>query len=713
SSNTFNQYVHDPLQSMSPATNFTTFLYQDKDGFIWTGTEGYGAEFFNPDKNLFQSIQQSLNQSPTLPDNWCRTAAEDQDGNLWLGTASGLARYDIKQKTFRIFQNIAGKPLVLHANSIRSLLCDGDDLWIGANGGVNRYHISSGKMDFLGAKDSLPNSFYWAIIKDHTGDIWFGCRDGLYRYNQKTKKIDNFNVITALAPYSREHVRSLFEDSHHRLWIGLYFYGLVMYDPSNGQVKHFTSKENNEGPGSGIITSINEDKKGLIWVGSSSGLSAYNSTTNSFKHYLSSETGASEITSSLVCDDENRLWIAASSGLYMLDSSRRSFKNFGRNEGLPTIDFNSQSACRMRNGTLVYPTMKGFIVFNPKHYQTKNDNADVHITLFRILDKEYKAPNSLEQTDSIHLGYDQNFFSIQMTAVNYDNPNQNWYAHKLDPFDKDWIYTEERIVNYTNVTGGDYTFRYKTSTDRNNWQVPEKILMLHIDTVFYKTWWFRALALLTSIGMVFWIYRISIRQKEKVLMLEKKAFLLEKEKALVMYESLKQQLNPHFLFNSLTSLSSLISSNPTHAKRFLDSLSKIYRYILKSRDSETVSLDHEIKLAEIYLQLQQTRFKDGLQWTIDIPEDRLHLRIAPVTLQNLVENAIKHNIIDPASPLMILISEENGWLVVQNNLQKKTFVESSNRQGLVNMESLYNYITGKKIITLQDENHFIIKVPLI
>ena len=195
--------------------------------------------------------------------------------------------------------------------------------------------------------------------------------------------------------------------------------------------------------------------------------------------------------------------------------------------------------------------------------------------------------------------------------------------------------------------------------------------------------------------------------------LQSRAQLLEKEKTLVMYESLKQQLNPHFLFNSLTSLSGLIETDQKMAGNFLEQMSKIYRYILKNRDSEVVTLREEINFVQVYINLQKTRFKDGLQVFIDINPEDAHRKIAPVTLQNLIENAIKHNIIDVESPLRIDIFTENDYLVVRNNLQKKNVVETSNKQGLINLESLYQYLSSKPLLIEEDEKLFTIKVPLI
>lgn len=188
---------------------------------------------------------------------------------------------------------------------------------------------------------------------------------------------------------------------------------------------------------------------------------------------------------------------------------------------------------------------------------------------------------------------------------------------------------------------------------------------------------------------------------------------LEKEKSLAHFENLKNQLNPHFLFNSLSSLNSLIYENPDLASKFLKQLSKVYRYVLENNENDPVALDTEINFVQNYISLLQTRFGKGLEVNIDIsPQDR-QLRIVPVTLQILVENAIKHNSTFEDNPLIINIYTENGCLIVENNQQPKTRVEGSNKKGLNNLKALYYYTTGKEAQIIRTEEYFTVKVPLI
>ena len=142
-----------------------------------------------------------------------------------------------------------------------------------------------------------------------------------------------------------------------------------------------------------------------------------------------------------------------------------------------------------------------------------------------------------------------------------------------------------------------------------------------IGTLFYNAIWFRALIVITILFILYAIYRYRINKQLEINRLNNHAQFLEKEKALVQYEILKQQLNPHFLFNSLAALSGLISTEPGLARTFLEKMTRTYRYILRSSNNELVRLSDEINFAATYINLQETRFQDGLKVIINISED--------------------------------------------------------------------------------------------
>lgn len=204
-------------------------------------------------------------------------------------------------------------------------------------------------------------------------------------------------------------------------------------------------------------------------------------------------------------------------------------------------------------------------------------------------------------------------------------------------------------------------------------------------------------------------YHFFVRwKKEKVVAAE-----LEKEKALVQYDNLKNQLNPHFLFNALSSLNSLIFENPQLASDFLQQLSKVYRYVLEHKDKNTVSLQTEIRFVSHYIKLLETRFGEGLKVEFDISEEVKDKMIVPVTLQILIENAVKHNTTSVAHPLLVSISSRGRYLQVENNLQRKSAIEVSNKLGLTNLKNLYLYIADSPVLVEENDMKFTVKIPLL
>jgi two-component system, LytTR family, sensor kinase len=188
---------------------------------------------------------------------------------------------------------------------------------------------------------------------------------------------------------------------------------------------------------------------------------------------------------------------------------------------------------------------------------------------------------------------------------------------------------------------------------------------------------------------------------------------LQKERALVQFDNLKNQLNPHFLFNSLTSLNSLIFENQQLASDFLQQLSKVFRYVLQNKEKELVSLETELTFIEHYISLLQTRFHESLRLQIKIPPQDRARQIVPVTLQILIENAIKHNIVNEQSPLTIHIFTAGDYLHIRNNLQKKSIIETSNKMGLENMKALYSFLSKKQVGITEDAMSFEVKIPLL
>lgn len=205
------------------------------------------------------------------------------------------------------------------------------------------------------------------------------------------------------------------------------------------------------------------------------------------------------------------------------------------------------------------------------------------------------------------------------------------------------------------------------------------------------------------------VYAFELWQ-QKLLETEK----LKKANLQTQFESLKQQINPHFLFNCLNSLSSLIEDDPDRATQFIDEMSNVYRYLLRSNESELTTLDTELKFAASYFHLLSTRYGSNLRLEENVDPAYRSYMLPPLTLQLLMENVVKHNVIMPQQPLHIrLETTDEGKLVVSNNLQKRTVAVPSSRIGLANIASKYSLLGQGEISIEESPQSFSVSLPLL
>ena len=179
------------------------------------------------------------------------------------------------------------------------------------------------------------------------------------------------------------------------------------------------------------------------------------------------------------------------------------------------------------------------------------------------------------------------------------------------------------------------------------------------------------------------------------------------------YESLKSQLDPHFLFNSLNVLTSLIDENPETAQDFTTSLSKVYRYVLEQKDKDLVSVEEELRFAKTYMSLLKMRFENALEFQLPEVFSNPEAKVVPLSLQILLENCIKHNVVSEHKPLRIEIYEGDNELVVKNNYQPKQTFNKSSGVGLKNIRERYQILTHRKVAINQTEHTFSVNIPLL
>lgn len=230
-------------------------------------------------------------------------------------------------------------------------------------------------------------------------------------------------------------------------------------------------------------------------------------------------------------------------------------------------------------------------------------------------------------------------------------------------------------------------------------------------SVFYDV---SAKAFMTTVIalVVFYFYNTNLISNHWIKSIEKNEEL-KRENLQAKYEALKNQVNPHFLFNSLNTLSGLVEQKPDLATDFIRKLSDIYRYVLEQTDKELVSIKEEMKFIDDYVFLLQMRFGKGFLFDskIDIFQN---MQVVPLSLQMLIENAIKHNAVSDDMPLKIEMKTDHGFIVVTNNIQRKRVINNGMLPlGLENIKKRYAYLSNVRVEVIESENEFIVKLPVI
>ncbi|WP_299620373.1 histidine kinase [uncultured Tenacibaculum sp.] len=223
-----------------------------------------------------------------------------------------------------------------------------------------------------------------------------------------------------------------------------------------------------------------------------------------------------------------------------------------------------------------------------------------------------------------------------------------------------------------------------------------------VGLILIKGIYYTAIVLIVHLN---YIFKNSKKEKEKL-----KQQSLQSQ---LNYQQLKSQLSPHFLFNNINILTSLIEENPKQAILFSSKLSDIYRYFLEYEKSDVVSVNEELIFIYNYLDLLAIRFEEGLSYSIEVSNKAKEMYIVPTAMQQILENVIKHNEINKDKPVLITISSNDEYLLIENNKNNKISKERSHKKGIANIKQRYSYFTDNKVIIENGENKFIIKLPLL
>ena len=559
-------------------------------GKIWLSTNK-GLYTCDPDIMEYEKLNiPGNNQQNGLRHDVMNQLFFDRDTILWMATDRGIVSHDPTRNTFKTFFHHRNQP------------------------------------------NSLPYSYVTAMATDMNGKFWIGTSKGLGAFHKETNRFYNLN--TPDDHWLSSHLTSdIHEDAFGNIWIGTTDGGLNKMLPGYDSVVHYLGNGLDSSGFKGIyVNTIYEDKQNTIWVGTNRGLNRYFREKDAFVNYGRKDGFPSDMVNAIQKDASNNLWLAGDKGLVKFNPASGAMMVFDEKDGLQSDRF-SAASLTLNTGEMIFGGENGFNLFHPDSLPVNNRPPEIRLTGFKKFGKTVRS--DFTQMDTVMLDYDENFFSFRFAAMDYTAPKKNKYAYMLEGVDKEWISTQEPEVDYTNIDPGKYRLLVRGTNNDGIWSQGSRMLTIIISPPFWRTAWFVLLVVVIVLSFIIYL----IRNHYHRIRYEQKAHKLEKQ-------LLRSQMNPHFIFNSLTAIQGYFFDNQNAAITYLARFSKLVRQILENSRVEYVSMENEIKTIENYLSLQQLRFSSKFDYSIEVDPgiNREMMHIPPMLAQPFVENAIEHGI---------------------------------------------------------------------
>ena len=673
------------LLYVAPQSTKLFDLLADRYGQIWVARQD-GVYTAN------QSLE-FINFSSDSNYGKVQAVASDSAGDLWFSTPTGLfhCTYD-NGETLKIARyHLPNLPDTL--NIISLYIDDAGFIWLGTfDKGVYRFKPHTGSIDHINESDGLINDNVLSI-SGSGAEIWLATLGGVSKctLSGTTKSSFSFKNFSKEDGIGVNYIYKVFLDSKGREWFATDGNGIALLDGVR-----FINYGEEQGVADRII-SITEDQNGGMWF-STPDNGIYRFDGSQFQHFSTNEGLVDLEISSLAKEKNGNIVIISQSGLAVLDPQTNHILNYGEESGVIDIDPDINAVAIDKYDHMWIGTQKGIIKFNgttPSSFGPQTSINNINL---------YLKPVAVE--NGHHFDHDQDHISFDYIGLWYRDPKTVSYQHKLEGFDIDWIESRDPSATYPKLAPGTYRFMVKSSITQNfENSIPEQFDFV-IRTPFWKKTWFYILSFILGATVLTFL----IKAREKRL---RKAERTKNELLVAEFETLKSQVNPHFLFNSFNTLMGAIEEDKEIAIEYVEKLSDFFRNMLAYREKSLIRMREELDLVMDYFFLQQKRFGNNLKINVNISPEKTDYLIPPLTLQMLVENAIKHNIISKTRPLSLELFDQDGYLVIKNNKQLKKHLEPSTGFGLQSIIRRYQLLSDKPVKIENEFKHYQVSIPLL
>ena len=685
-------YRNNPGDATSIAADSVLTIYEDRSKNLWIGTTK-GLSLLNRTTGKFTNYRSDDNATE-IGANYLNDIKEGRNGELWILSGKGLMH--LSSPGGKLTRHIADAfvPDGLPVNILSTSLIDRNGvLWVGARGhGLLRLNEQRSQFKFITTavgKDSYPggallgldrmkngkyllttpkglfeadslfssfkeipvtadkniNMTLRSVKVDEQGLVWIGsANNGLFKYDPKTKRVTRFlNNNKDSTSVSNDNIRALYIDRKQNFWVGTYGGGLCKLDRKTGTFKRYAYiiNEGDTPPNGALdddqVTSILEDNKGQLWIGTNNGgLNKLDQETGRFTSYYSKDKGLTCVVE-MFEDSKSRLWLGTYLwGLFLFDRQTGTSKRFTEKEGLlydnvyvikedgkgkiwlgsgrgfsilNTADFSIKTMTARTGlpspisnnfkyatpeGDWLLATTKGILRFNPDNLIINKTPPE--IILQSISYNKKGLTDSLPETILIHdqkkieFAYNENRISFQYAGIHFTNPSLNQYKYKLEGYDKDWIDGKnQRAVTYTNLSPGTYTFHVKAASSDGVWSEKDASIDLLIHPPWWKTWWAYLLYIL-AFAFAIWAYlgyrSKALRHENRILEEKVTHRTVQLQQSIENLKTTQQQLVQSEKMASLGELTAGIAHEIQNPLNFVNNFSEVNKELLAEMNAE-------------------------------------------------------------------------------------------------------------------------------
>jgi ligand-binding sensor domain-containing protein len=668
------QYAHDPLNRRTLSETGIGNISCDAKGNVFVSGTNQGLDYFNINHYSASYLAAFTGKDNEIYDGGFNYITQDAGGKFMLGGDDCIIEYNSLDNSCSIHRYYYPIPDIgERALRVTAIAMDDQQrIWVCTKGGgMGVFNRSTGQFTIF-SRDTLSgrlprfsNNFINDIERGSNGTFWLGTYTGLVQFNTNTYTYDEFVNHPVLKTMHQKSLLRVFTDKVGKLWLGYDKTRLYCYDKINNKLKLYST---NQGLVRGEVNALAEDDHGNMYVATTAGLSIIDKQ-DKIKNYTALNGLKYDECQALLKDNDGNIWISNHQYLIKYSPVNNTFSYYDERSGLTGENFRVNAAYVALDGQLYWGTEKGIIYFDPARLINNTSFPQLLVSRATIADSNYQFTTS----SSIDLKHYQNSASFYFTAPDIYSNKRTKYQYQLTGLDKTWINNfEQRQVNYNSLPPGNYGFKVRFSTDGVNWKESVNQIRLNISPAFWQTWGFKLLLISLVAGLIVYFFRWrvgSIKGKEKI------KTNYERKIAEVEMISLRAQMNPHFMFNSLNSINNFILKNdPDNASGYLTKFSRLMRLILDNSRSEWVPLENELKALELYITLESLRFENSFTYYIDIAKDMdtVTAFVPPMIIQPYVENAIWHGLLhrkQVGAKLDIKVWENGGIInvVIEDN----------------------------------------------